>query len=230
MIFSRLRVCVDYTIKDLPESERPRERLESQGVESLSDAEILAIILRTGTQGLNVRDMCSNILSEYDFDQLPDVSIESLKDFQGVSRVKAGQLKAAAELGRRMQHTSRQKIEGLSDVRDETEDMRHLNSEVLRVFYLSAGNEVLAREQTDGGVSSVSFEVEEVLREAVRRKASGIILAHNHPSGRDGATDDDIRATRRLLEAADTLGIEVLDHVVVGSSVFSMRESTDLAF
>jgi len=115
-------------------------------------------------------------------------------------------------------------------VRDETEDMRHLNSEVLRVFYLSAGNEVLAREDMDGGVSSVSFEVEEVLREAVRRKASGIVLAHNHPSGRDGATSGDIQATRELLEAAESLGIEVLDHVVVGSSVVSMRESTDLAF
>jgi DNA repair protein radc len=221
---------VDYTMKDLPESERPRERLESQGVESLSDAEVLAIILRTGTQGLNVREMCSNILSEYDFDQLPDVSVEALKDFEGVSRVKAGQLKAAAELGRRMQRTSRRKIENLSDVRDETEDMRHLNSEVLRVFYLSAGNEVLAREDVDGGVSSVSFEVEEVLREAVRRKASGIILAHNHPSGRDGATDGDIRTTRRLMDAAEPLGIEVLDHVVLGSSAVSMRESTDLGF
>jgi DNA repair protein RadC len=174
--------------------------------------------------------MCSNILSKYDFDQLPDASIESLKNFRGVSRVKAGQLKAAAELGRRMQRTSRQKIEGLSDVRDETEDMRHLNSEVLRVFYLSAGNEVLAREDTDGGVSSVSFEVEKVLRKAVHRKASGIILAHNHPSGKNGATKDDIQATRRLLEAADSLGIEVLDNVVVGRSVVSMRESTDLTF
>lgn len=222
--------CMDYRIEDLPESERPREKLENLGVKNLSDVELLSIVLRTGTQGKNVKELSAEILNEYSLDEIADRNPEDLKKFEGVSRVKAGQLVAVGELSRRLKKEEREKIQGLSDVEARTGDMRFMESEVLRVFYLNSGNEVVGEEEFDGGISEVGFDTREIFQEAMNCNASAMILSHNHPSGKASATQQDVKVTRELVELGEGLGVEVLDHVVVGDEFYSMRENSEVNF
>jgi DNA repair protein RadC len=219
---------MDYTIHDLPEGERPREKLEERGVSSLSDVELLSIILRTGIQGKNVKELSAEILKEVSLEGLADRSLDEMKGFDGVSRVKAGQLIAAGELGRRMKRGEREKLENFSDVKDQLGDMKFMESEKLRVFYLNSGNELVAEEEFDGGVSSVNAELREIFAPGISSNASALILAHNHPSGESEATDPDLEFTRELIDLGSRLGLDVLDHAIVGEKVESMRSSTDL--
>mgnify|MGYP006281955783 FL=1 len=221
---------MDYRIEDLPESERPREKLENLGVKNLSDVELLSIVLRTGTQGKNVKELSAEILNEYSLDEIADRNPEDLKKFEGVSRVKAGQLVAVGELSRRLKKEEREKIQGLSDVEARTGDMRFMESEVLRVFYLNSGNEVVGEEEFDGGISEVGFDTREIFQEAMNCNASAMILSHNHPSGKASATQQDVKVTRELVELGEGLGVEVLDHVVVGDEFYSMRENSEVNF
>ncbi|MFB6180628.1 MAG: DNA repair protein RadC, partial [Candidatus Nanohalobium sp.] len=214
---------MDYTIQELPESERPREKLEERGVSALSDVELLSIILRTGIPGKNVKELCGEILNEVSLDGLADRSLEELKGFEGVSRVKAGQLLAAGELGRRMQRSEKERIESFSDVKAQVEDLKFLESEVARVFYLNSGNEIVSEKEFDGGVDSVNLEPRKVFGEALRSNASALILSHNHPSGKSEATERDIEFTEELVGLGERLGVEVLDHAIVGEEVVSLR-------
>lgn len=215
---------MDYRIKDLPQDERPREKLVENGVSSLSDVELLAIVLRTGIKGKNVKELSSEILAEHGLESLAEVSLEELKSIEGISRVKAGQLKAVGELARRMKREDREKISSLSDVEARVEDMKFFSEERLRAFYLSAGNEIIREEELAGGISSVGFDPRKLLREGIISKASGFIICHNHPSGDPSPTSADIEATRELKSAADATGIELLDHVIVGKTALSFRK------
>ncbi|MFB6159250.1 MAG: DNA repair protein RadC [Candidatus Nanohalobium sp.] len=219
---------MDYTVKELPESERPREKLEERGVSSLSNVELLSIILRTGIQGKNVKELSGEILESVSLEELADRSLKELKEFDGVSRVKAGQLLAAGELGRRMKREEREKIESFSDVEAQVGDMKFMEAEAARVFYLNSGNEIVGEKEFDGGISSVNVEVKEIFRKGLQSNASALILAHNHPSGKAEATEEDIKFTEELIELGGRLGVEVLDHAVVGRSVSSMRKETGL--
>lgn len=221
---------MDYTIQDLPESERPREKLEDRGTDSMIDVELLSIILRTGTSGKNVKELSSEILTEFGVGELADRDLEELKKFQGVSRVKAGQLKALGELSRRMKKEDKKTVESLGDVESMTQDMRYLEEEKLRVFYLSSGNELLDSEEIKGSVDSVGAEPREVFKPALKLNASAMIITHNHPSGTGEPTDQDVDTTCEILDIGDKLGVEVLDHVVVGKDFFSMRKSSELSF
>ncbi len=118
---------MDYTIEELPESERAREKLSEHGVSSLSDVELLSIIIRTGIQGKNVKELSAEILNEVSLEGLADRSLKELKGFDGVSKVKAGQLQGAGELGRRMKRVEKEKIESFSDVESQVEDMNFLS-------------------------------------------------------------------------------------------------------
>lgn len=219
---------MDYTIQELPEEERPREKLEDLGAQDMTSVELLAIILRTGTQGKNVKELSSEILNEHSVSELGNQGLESLKEFEGISRVKAGQLKALGELSRRAERSEREKLENLSDVRSQVGDMKFLDSEILRVFYLNSGNEIVGEEEFDGGVSNVGLDVQQIFRSALENKASAIILSHNHPSGESSATDQDLKTTKEVINAGESLGFDVLDHVIVGEEVFSMRRETGL--
>ena len=221
---------MDYTIKDLPESERPREKLEDRGVDAMTDVELLSIILRTGTSGKNVKELSSDILNSYSVCELADRGLDDLKEFQGVSRVKAGQLKALGELSRRMEKQDREKIDSLSDVKSMTEDMKYLEEEKLRTFYLSSGNELLGSEEFDGSVSSVGAEPRKLFKHVLSLNASAFIIVHNHPSGRCEATDQDLEMTRQILGTGRDLGLELLDHVIVGDGFLSMMNSSELSF
>ncbi|MFB6241693.1 MAG: DNA repair protein RadC [Candidatus Nanosalina sp.] len=221
---------MDYTIKDLPESERPREKLEDHGASQLTDVELLSIVLRTGTQGKNVKELASEILNTYSLDQLGNREMGELKRFEGISRVKAGQLQAVGELSRRMKKEEREKVSSLSDVRAMCQDMKFLEEEILRVLYLSSGNELLSKEEFSGGVSQVGAEPRKIFKEALNSNAAAIILLHNHPSGEAEATEQDLETTRELVDLGDKLGVEVLDHIIAGEEVFSMRESSKISF
>ncbi len=221
---------MDYTIKDLPKSERPREKLEKHGSGNLTDVELLSIILRTGTKGKNVKELSSEILNTYSLEELADRDLKDLKKFEGISRVKAGQLKSLGELSRRMKKEEKERIRSLSDVRSTCGDMKYMEEEILRVFYLSSGNELLETDEFDGSVDSVGLEPREVFKTALRVNSVAVILAHNHPSGRTEATKQDLQTTSEIIELGDKLGVEVLDHVIVGEGFFSMRESSDLSF
>jgi DNA repair protein RadC len=219
---------MDYRIKDLPEEERPREKLEDIGAKNLSETELLSIVLRTGTKGKNVKELSSEILNKYSLEEIANRDLEELKEFQGISRVKAGQLVAVGELSRRLKVEDRDTIESLSDVKAKVEDMKFLESEVLRIFYLNSGNEVVKQEEIDGGISEVGFESQEIIREGILCNAAAFIMAHNHPSGKPKATQADIDATEELREIGNKLGIDMLDHVIVGNEVVSMKSTTSI--
>jgi DNA repair protein RadC len=219
---------MDYRIKDLPEEERPREKLEDIGAKNLSETELLSIVLRTGTKGKNVKELSSEILNQYSLEEIANRDLEELKEFQGISRVKAGQLVAVGELSRRLKVEERETIESLSDVQAKIEDMKFLESEVLRIFYLNAGNEIVKEEEISGGISEVGFESQEIIREGILCNAAAFIMVHNHPSGKSEATQADIEATEDLREIGEKLGIDMLDHVVVGEEVVSMKSTTSI--
>jgi DNA repair protein RadC len=221
---------VDYTVKDMPESEQPREKLRNQGVDSLTEVDLLSIIIRTGTRGKNVKQLCSEILSTYSLDELANRTMEDMKQFEGVSNVKAGQLVAAAELSKRMKNESREKIEKFSDVQARVQDMKFLEEEKLRVFHLNSGNEILEESELDGLVSKVSFDLKNIFRQSVKRNAAAVILAHNHPSGNSKPTETDVEMTEEAVETGETIGVDVLDHVIVGDDVLSMKSHSTVDF
>ncbi len=215
---------MDYTISDLPADDRPREKLETVGAGNLTDTELLAILLRTGTQGKNVLELSGEILNRYPLSELGDRSLTELQEFNGVSRVKAGQLKAIGELATRLQNEETEQITGLSDVTNRVQDMRYLSDEVLRVFHLSNGNDLLHEQEIQGSVDAVDFRMRDVFREALRENAAAVILTHNHPSGRSDPTSQDVAVTKDAVELGEKLDVTILDHVIVGDTVSSMRK------
>jgi DNA repair protein RadC len=221
---------MDYRIKDLPESERPREKLAENGLSSLTKTELVSLIIRFGISGKNVKELSSEILKSYSLAELADVPADELEQIQGVSRVKSGQLKAASELAKRLQREEKEKIESFSDLRSVVADMKYESREKLRLILLKSSNEVIDIYEQEGQVDSVDFRTRDLLNQVISRDAAGFILCHNHPSGDAEPTQADIRTTEELIEASETVGVELLDHVIVGEDVLSMKQSTDLEF
>ncbi len=215
-----------YRITDLHESERPRERLKSLGPEALSNAELLAILLRTGLPGENVIQIGQRLLQTFGgLSGLHRVPFEELCAQRGVGAAKAAQIKAAIELGRRLNQKGEDTRPVISDPESAAElisyEMSALEQEHLRVLLLNTRNRLLdICEIYRGSVNSAQVRVAEVFRDAVRRNATAIIVAHNHPSGDPTPSPDDIALTRSLVQAGKLLGIEVLDHLIIGRSRF----------
>ncbi|NLM22409.1 MAG: DNA repair protein RadC [Peptococcaceae bacterium] len=218
-------------LKDLPEDLKPRERLHQYGSEVLSNKEILAIILRTGSKGENVLDLAERILAETGgLHGLAGLSLPELQAVNGIGPAKAAQVKAALELGRRsvsLDPMSRPTINSPADVAGLVmEEMRHLDREHFRVMYLSTRNNVLGISPVSiGSLNSSIVHPRECFKEAIRRNANTIILLHNHPSGDPTPSREDIDITKRLIEGGKILGIEVLDHVIIGDKKYvSLKE------
>ncbi len=221
---------MDYRIKDLPRSEQPRQKLQDHGVGSLTEAELLSLILRTGTEGKNVEELSSEILGSYTVSSLADRKLEELKQFRGISDVKASQVLAVGELSRRMQNEKQETIDCFSDLKNLVQDMKYLETEELRLFLLSSGNKVLGKHTFEGRVDSVNFSFREIFREAVRSNAAAVIMAHNHPSGYSRPTEKDVETTRKMIELGQKLDVKLLDHVIIGEDVSSMRQASRLEF
>ena len=236
-------------IKDLPKNERPRERLREQGPESLRDSDLLAIILKDGFRGTTAVQLGEQILMAFEGDlkRMADNSSKQFEKIKGVGEAKAAQIVAAFELGKRLArfHADRDKITSPSDVADlMMSKMRYLQKEIVCVLCLDTKGGVTTKgiagnlsddftwgkklsEATvfEGTLNASVFHPREIFRFAIEESANSIVLVHNHPSGDPQPSQEDIRATKQLIEAGNHIGIRVLDHIVIGDGIFvSLKE------
>lgn len=224
------------TIHDFPLGERPRERLQYYGPAALSNAELLAILLRVGTPGENVVTLSTRLLSQFGgLAGLAKASFSDLDTIKGVSTAKIAQLKAAIELGRRLLITSPDARPQITSPLDAANllmlEMGGLEQENLRTLLLDTKNRVLASPTVYiGNVNSSIIRVSEIFRDAVRENATAIIVAHNHPSGDPTPSPEDVQVTRSIVEAGLLLGIDVLDHLVIGHQRFISLKERGLGF
>ena len=219
-------------IRDVPQEERPRERMLQHGPQALSNAELLAILLRTGTARESALSLAQRILAETEgLGGLMRLSLEELMQKKGIGLAKAVQVKAGLELGRRV---ARQRqfeepvvIRTPRDVADYMmEEMRYLTQEHFVVLFLNTKNHVIGHETIFiGSLNASIVHPREVFQAALRRNCASIICLHNHPSGDPHPSPEDVEVTRRLVEAGKILGIDVLDHVIIGDRRYaSMKE------
>jgi DNA repair protein RadC len=224
------------TIQDFPLDERPRERLQNYGATALSNAELLAILLRVGSPGENAVALGTRLLTEFGgLAGLTKASFHELASVKGLALAKTAQLKAALELGRRMLLTSpdaRPQITSPTDVANLLMlEMGNLDQENLRTLLLDTKNRVLASPTVYvGNVNCSIVRVSEIFREAVKLNATALIMAHNHPSGDPTPSPEDVEVTRSVVEAGSLLGIEVLDHLVIGHQCFVSLKERGLGF
>ncbi len=220
-------------IRDMAAASRPRERLAEEGPDALSEAELLAIILRVGSDRGSAVELAQSLLAGMGgLAALESASVVELCAHHGIGRAKAVQIKAALELGRRLQREpldSRPEIRSPADAaRILAPRMAALPRETLQVVLLDARHRVLnVSKIAEGRVNTVGARMAEVFRDAVRQDCPAVILAHNHPSGDPSPSDDDAKLTRSAAEAGKILGVEVLDHLVIArgpSNYVSLRE------
>jgi DNA repair protein RadC len=218
-------------IRDFPEDERPRERLISDGPESLANHELLAILLRTGTKDESVLQLANRLLNHFEgLRLLKDATIEEMTSIKGIGTAKAVQILAAIELGRRisrLQYDERYVIRSPEDgAKYVMEDMRFLSQEHFVCLYLNTKNQVIHRKTVFiGSLNASIVHPREVFKEAIKRSAASIICAHNHPSGDPTPSREDIEVTKRLVECGRMIGIELLDHLIIGDRKFvSLKE------
>jgi len=216
-------------IKDLPEFERPREKLINKGTKALKKDELLAIILRAGIKGKNALQVAKDILVKYGDKKLLDASYEELRNMRGVGPTKAVQILAAIELGSRLFKEKTEKevyINSPEDVAKEITHIKENKKENFVVLYLDARNKLIYKETVSiGSLNANLVHPREVFEPAVRYLAAQIVLAHNHPSGDPEPSEDDLVLTKKLVESGKILGIEVFDHItVVKDGFFSFKD------
>ncbi|MBM3151616.1 MAG: JAB domain-containing protein [Chloroflexi bacterium] len=224
-----------YRISDLAACERPRERLEKLGPQMLSTAELLAILLRVGVRGENAVQVGQRLLQKYKgLTGLHRVPFDELLHEHGIGEAKAAQIKAAIELGNRLRIESLGEfpvINSPADAAALVTEMSALEQEHLRVFLLDTRNRVLdIVEVYKGSINSSQVHVGELFKTAIRRNASAVIVVHNHPSGDPTPSPDDVAVTRALIQAGKLLGIEVLDHLVIGYNRWVSLKERGLGF
>ena len=204
-------------IKDIPKFDRPRERMEKYGPGKLSDAELLAILLRTGTKDLNVLKLAQKILQKFENEKFIDITIDELKTIHGLGPVKSCEILACFELGRRMLKGKKTSILLFpKDVWERMEDIRGSKKEHFVVFYLDSRNQEIQREIISVGTLNESLvHPREVFEGAIKNNAASIIIAHNHPSGDLEPSRADIEITKKLIHAGKILDIKIVSHVIV---------------
>ncbi|HZT08553.1 MAG TPA: DNA repair protein RadC [Chloroflexota bacterium] len=209
-------------MRDLPTGSRPRERLQALGAQALSDEELIAIVLRTGTQSANVLEVARALLRSHDgLGGLNRASLAELSQARGIGPVKAIDLKAAFELGKRLLTLAPEERPQLNGPQDAYAllrgEMSLLEQESVRVILLNTKNRVQGVVQVSlGSLNTSVVRVGEVFKEAIRQQAAGIVLAHNHPSGDPAPSPEDVAITRKVVEAGELLDINVLDHIIIG--------------
>jgi DNA repair protein RadC len=219
-----------YTIKELPPELRPRERLLSEGAEVLSSAELLGILLSIGSKEKTAVELASEVISENgDLFGLYNISVHDLLKTHGVGEAKACIILAAVEFGKRLgrvRNPGRPVVSSPADVDGLLRGrIANLDRENFVAVLLNTKNEVIEFPTISVGTLSASLvHPREVFKPAIRASAASVVLAHNHPSGRVEPSRKDREVTRRLSEAAEIIGIEVLDHVILGDGYFSMKE------
>lgn len=215
------------SIKTWAEDDRPREKLLKNGKRSLSDAELIAILIGSGSRNESAVELSKRILSgaQHNLNELGKLAVSELMNYKGIGQAKAITIVAALELGARRQATDvlvRDKVTGSRDVfqilKPVLADLPH---EEFWVIYLNHSNKVITKEQISmGGIAGTVADLKIIFKKALHLLATGIILAHNHPSGNLKPSDADLRLTRKMKEAGQLLEISVLDHVIVTDSGF----------
>ena len=211
-------------IEALTESDRPRERLLESGPGALTDRDLVAVILGTGSDGEGVLELAERVTRSVNLRLLPRVPAEELLAIRGLGPARTAQLLAAAEMGRRLwpDGEAASLVRGPETVFELTRDIRGSNREHFVGFYLNTRNQVLRREVISiGSLNASIVHPREVFTPAVAVSAASLILAHNHPSGDPTPSEEDLAITRRLMEAGRLLGIDVLYHVIVARESYA---------
>ncbi|MDD9953462.1 MAG: DNA repair protein RadC [Candidatus Woesearchaeota archaeon] len=217
-------------IKDMPLQNRPRERLLAHGAAALSDAELIAVILRTGNTGESVIDVANQILKKYSVKQLAHCSLRELQKIKGVGPAKAAQLLAVFESQKRI----KEHITHVHTAKDVFQYMKpkflHATKETCYMIHVNLKRKILnTTKLSDGGSDTLVVDQQTVFRAALQEDAHSIILVHNHPSGDPTPSEEDRHVTKVLKTAGMLLGIYLLDHVIVGRrSYYSFQESQAL--
>ena len=220
-------------MKDIPNAERPYEKCLKQGAEALSDAELLAVLLRTGTKGENVLALAKRLLYEDGGAGLLGIhqfSFQSLMELKGIGKVKAVQILCLSELAKRLSKASvepRLRFSSSQSVAEYyMEDLRHRNQEVMKLLLLNSKAELIDETNISKGTVNASLVTpRELFVEALKKEAVSMILLHNHPSGDPTPSRDDILTTKRISECGLLIGIELLDHIIIGNNCYvSFRE------
>jgi DNA repair protein RadC len=225
-----------YRISDMTSSDRPRERLATLGAKSLSNAELIAILLRSGIEGRNVLQLAQDLIAEIGgLTGLHRASYAELLSRKGIGPAKAAQIKAAVELGRRLAVATPEDRPLIQTPEDAAGllmyEMGALEQEHLRVLLLDTRNRLIRTEEVyRGSLNASMVRVGEVLRDAVRENAAAVIVAHNHPSGDPTPSPEDVALTRTIVDAGNILDIEVLDHLVIGKGRFVSLKARGLGF
>lgn len=222
------------TVKELPVSERPYEKCEAYGPQFLSDAELLAVILKTGSKGLRAIDLAVNVLNYSKtypgLKGLNYLTKKELTKIKGIGRVKAIQLLCLTELTKRMSKEvlkDNLKFTTPQSVADYyMQDMRHLKREQVLLLMLDSKSKLIKDTVMSTGTVNISIvPVREILIQALKEEAVNIILVHNHPSGDPSPSTEDIRVTKRVKEAGDLIGITLMDHIIIGDNKYiSLKE------
>jgi len=216
-----------FTVKDLPPDDRPRERLEREGKERLTDIELFALILGSGFKGTSVMDTAKLIKMKYhSLADFKEASLSDLKKIKGLGKAKASQLIACAEISRRIARDESQKRMKISRSKAATDssiayeiimnEIENFHIENFLVLSFNSRNKMISADVISlGTLTSSQVHPRETYLSAIKNHAAKIIIAHNHPSGEVSPSDDDIRITKRLEEAGKLLGIELIDHIIV---------------
>ena len=217
----------NYTVKDWPDNERPRERLVKYGVEYLTDAELLGIILVKGHQGKTSVDVAKELLSETgSLRKLDSLSYSEMRSVRGIGLAKFTQIKAALELGKRLlgeNNSPKKKINNATDLANYYRSrMRDLKKEIFKIILLDVKNKIIR--DIDVSVGSLTESIvhpREVLKDIVKESAASVIFLHNHPSGESSPSKNDLDITERLVDACNLIGVRVLDHIILGDDNYT---------
>lgn len=217
-------------MRDLPPGDRPRERLLKEGAQSLSTVELIMVLLGTGTAELPVQRMAEEVLSRYRHKPFAQVTAAELKSIRGLKDAKAATILAAVELGRRLQQESAPKRLRIGHPEDAAAHImpkfRHAQEERFGVLLLTRKYDIMGFwKLSEGGLTATVVDVGKVFRCAMEHNAAAIILCHNHPSGDPAPSAEDLAMTARLVEAGQLMGIDIIDHIIVGDDKFiSLKE------
>lgn len=218
-------------IKDLPKNERPREKMLRYGAEYLSNSELLALILRTGTKEDSVLNLCDRLLAHCGgINGISSPSVNDLKQVKGIGEVKATQVLALAELATRFNSFKSGEEHIVSSPKDVSNymmrQMKGLKKEYFKLIMLNTKNIIISvKDISIGNLNSSIVHPREVFIEAIKLSSASVILCHNHPSGDPTPSKEDILITKRLKECGTLLGIEVLDHIIIGNKAYiSLKE------